>query len=101
MTEEARERRRRLDHERYVRNREERKRRQKEYYRAHRSDILARVRLRRLGLYERPKMSEEAVTEAKNRKKARDRNYYRKNSDKILSYFKSYRERVRNGAGNP
>lgn len=33
MTEEARERRKRLDHERYMRNREERKRRQRIYYR--------------------------------------------------------------------
>lgn len=33
MTEDARERRKRLDHERYMRNREERKRRQRIYYR--------------------------------------------------------------------
>ena len=82
-----------LDHERYVRNKEERKERQREYYRTHREEILARVRLRRLGLYEREESDEDAARE---RKRERDREYYRKNRERKLAYLREYRQRVRN-----
>lgn len=44
MTEAARERRKRLDHERYMRSREERKERQRAYYAANRERCKAKVR---------------------------------------------------------
>lgn len=46
MTEEARQRRRKLDHERYIRNREERNAHQKIYYREHRERYLQYRKIR-------------------------------------------------------
>lgn len=53
MTEEAKQRRKQLDHERYMRNREERLRYQREYYAAHREQCKAAIMLsnyRRYGM---------------------------------------------------
>ena len=47
MTEESRLRRKRLDHERYLRHQEERKMKQHEYYIAHRDEILVKASERR------------------------------------------------------
>ena len=47
MNDIARERRRRLDHERYMRNREERKKKQREYYTQNRDSILEKARKRK------------------------------------------------------
>ena len=66
------------DHLRYVARREERLERQREYYRAHREEILAKARLRRLGLWERPPFTEERAEAARERKRERDRAYQRK-----------------------
>ena len=69
-------RRRRLDHERYMAHREERKEKQRAYYREHRDELLAKVRLRRLGLYVKPAPTDEEREAARERKRERDRAYY-------------------------
>lgn len=78
MSEEAVIRRRQRDHERYMRNRAERLERQRAYYAANRDVLLGKVRLRRLGLYEKPVVSEEQRQLALERKRARDREYQRR-----------------------
>lgn len=75
-------RRKRLDHERYMRNREERKEKQRAYYREHRDELLAKVRLRRIGMYTKPERGTEEIERARERKRARDREYYRKRTAK-------------------
>ena len=45
MTEESMARRKRLDHERYMCNREERQKKQREYYVLHREDILYKKKI--------------------------------------------------------
>lgn len=85
MTEEATIRRRRLDHERYMRSREERKQRQRAYYREHREELLAKVRLRRLGLYVKPVPTEEEREAARERKREQDRAYRRRRKNVLRS----------------
>ena len=89
MTEEATIRRKRLDHERYMRSREERKQRQRAYYREHREELLARVRLRRLGLYVKPMPTEEDREAARKRKREQDRAYRRRRKDMLKSDYAS------------
>lgn len=80
MTEAARERRRRLDHERYMRSREARLAYQREYYREHNERILWKKKLRSCGMVER---KEESMTAAE-KKRERDRLYYISHRDEIL-----------------
>lgn len=98
MSEESIIRRRRLDHERYLRHREERKRCQREYYFAHKDEILAAVRLKRLGLYVRPQPSEKSRERAKERKKEYDRAYYWAHRERILQKAREKREEKINSA---
>lgn len=84
MTEAARERRRRLDHERYMRSREERKASQRSYYRKNRDELLDKVRQRRLGIYVRPTPTEADVAACRERKLVRDRAYYHAHREAIL-----------------
>ena len=92
MTEESIIRRKRLDHERYLRNREQRLAQRREYYIAHKAEILACVRLRRLGLYERPPIDEKAREERKERKRQYDRRYYWEHRDEALAKARKRRD---------
>ena len=73
MNDIARERRRRLDHERYMRNREERKKKQREYYAQNRDSILEKARERRRKVPDEGYVKFEFYTE---RKKAYFKAYY-------------------------
>lgn len=72
------ERRKKLDHERYMRNRDERLAKQHEYYIANRDDILAKVRERRSAEMQAkpPKVKFQFDVE---RRRAYHREWYRKN----------------------
>lgn len=73
MNDIARERRRRLDHERYMRNREERKRKQREYYTQNRDSILEKAGKRRRKVLDEGYVKFDFDTE---RKKAYFKDYY-------------------------
>lgn len=73
MDDTARERRRRLDHERYMRNQEERKRKQREYYTRNKDSILKKASERRRKVLGEGYVKFEFDTE---RKKAYFKAYY-------------------------
>lgn len=75
------ERRKKLDHERYMRNRDERLAKQHEYYIANRDDILAKAHERRCAemLAKPPKLKFQYDVE---RRRAYHREWYRKNRSK-------------------
>lgn len=74
--------RREKDRIRYLAKREERIERQRAYYKANRDEILAKARLRRLGMQMR-----KTITDGERADMARKRNrdYYARHMDKILS----------------
>ena len=79
-----RERRRRLDRERYLRNAEERRERQRTYYREHREELLLKVKLRSAGLYVRHGGTPWSEQERRERKRRLNRRYYIEHREAIL-----------------
>ena len=77
------ERRKKLDHERYMRNRDERLAKQHEYYIANRDDILAKVRERRSAEMQAKPQKVKFKYDVE-RRRAYHREWYRKNKSKKI-----------------